>query len=187
MQTLDVIRVFLEPLERNGYPYMITGSVATILYGAPRVTYDVDLVLDIPAQKAEEFAALFPISEFYCPPLEVLVAELNRAVRPHFNLIHHKSGFKADIYPCRDWLQRWGMGKRERIDWDGISVSVAPPEYVIVMKLEYYSEGGSEKHLTDIQRMVALVGDKLDYPWIESRVGERDLDAAWRRIKPANP
>jgi hypothetical protein len=36
---------FLEPLERLGIPYCITGSVAASVYGEPRLTADVDVVV----------------------------------------------------------------------------------------------------------------------------------------------
>jgi len=44
------------------------------------------------------------------------------------------------------------------------SITLAPPEYVIVRKLEYYREGGSEKHLRDIRAMLAVSGELLDRP-----------------------
>lgn len=184
MQIPDGVASILEPLERAGFPYMITGSVATILYGAPRITYDVDLVLDIPAQDAERFATLFPIADFYCPPVEIIAAELGRAVHGHFNLIHHASSFKADIYPCRDWLQKWAMERRERQDWKTFPVWVAPREYVIVMKLAYHAEGGSEKHLSDIKNLLAVRGDGMDLDWIRARIEERGLEQGWRRVNP---
>jgi len=36
---------FLEPLERLRFPYCITGSVAASVYGEPRLTADIDVVL----------------------------------------------------------------------------------------------------------------------------------------------
>jgi len=184
VQPLDIIAVFTSPLEKAGFPYMITGSVAAIVYGMPRLTHDVDLVLDIPVAKAEAFAALFPPSEFYCPPLEILIAELKRVVHPHFNLIHHVSGFKADIYPKTDWLEKWAMDRRVKVDWNGLSISLAPAEYVVVRKLEYFAEGGSEKHLTDIRNMLAVQSEGLDLDWIRARVEERGLEQGWRRVNP---
>jgi hypothetical protein len=184
VQIPDGIAAILRPLEKAGFPYMITGSVATILYGAPRITYDVDLVLDIPARDAERFAGLFPGSDFYCPPVGIIAAELGRAVHGRFNLIHHESSFKADVYPCRDWLQKWAMERRERQDWNGLPVWVAPREYVIVMKLEYHMEGGSEKHLSDIKNLLAVQSEGLDLDWIRDQVEKRGLEPAWRRIHP---
>ena len=42
-------------------------------------------------------------------------------------------------------------------------MALAPAEYVIVRKLEYYREGGSEKHLRDIRSMLAVSGDREHY------------------------
>ncbi len=57
---------------------------------------------------AGRFADAFPLEEFYCPPTEVIEQEALRAQRGHFNLIHHESGFKADIYLAnRDEFHRW--------------------------------------------------------------------------------
>ena len=36
---------FLQPLETLGLPYCITGSVAASVYGEPRLTADIDVVL----------------------------------------------------------------------------------------------------------------------------------------------
>lgn len=185
MQPLDLLRVFIDPLEKSGHPYMITGSVAAIFYGAPRVTHDVDLILDIPRSQAAAFSELFPIAEFYCPPLETIESEILRGTHGHFNLIHHDSAFKADIYLAKDWLHKWGMERRVRFDQGEFPVWVAPLEYVIVRKLEFFTEGGSEKHLSDIQKMLAVEGEGVDRDWIVARVSERGLDQGWRRIRPS--
>ena len=46
---------FLEPLERLGLPYCVTGSVAASVYGEPRLTADIDIV---PLLKAVDIGAL---------------------------------------------------------------------------------------------------------------------------------
>lgn len=46
MHELDVIWVFLEPLNHAGIPYMVSGSVAAIFYGEPRMTHDLDLIVE---------------------------------------------------------------------------------------------------------------------------------------------
>lgn len=69
-----------------------------MLYGKPRVTHDVDVDLSLPGKHAERITRAFPLEDFYCPPVEVLVAEAMRGHRGHFNLIHHQSGFRADVF-----------------------------------------------------------------------------------------
>ena len=60
----------------------------------------------------------------------------------------------------------------------------APPEYVILRKLEFYQEGGSEKHLRDIQRMIEIFGDKLNIQEIEAKVVAMGLQRAWKQVVP---
>lgn len=45
----DLLLLFIRPLTELGLSYMVTGSVAGVLYGEPRVTHDVDLLLSMPS------------------------------------------------------------------------------------------------------------------------------------------
>ena len=45
MPARSPLATFIEPLERLGLPYCITGSVAASVYGEPRLTADIDVVL----------------------------------------------------------------------------------------------------------------------------------------------
>jgi hypothetical protein len=161
---------------------MVTGSTASMIYGEPRLTLDVDLVIELPAERAAEFLAAFPEAEFYRPPLEVVRVECSRESRGHFNLIHHQTGMKADVYvAAEDALHRWGLARRRRLPFGRGRLSLAPPEYVILRKLEFFREGGSEKHLRDVRAMLAA-DVELDRAFVESQVRERGLEAAWQRV-----
>lgn len=161
---------------------MVTGSVASTVYGEPRLTLDVDLVVELDAERAEELLAAFPESEFYRPPLEMVRVECSRDSRGHFNLIHHETGMKADVYPAaRDPLHRWGLAHRRRIPYGPGQVWLAPPEYVILRKLEYWREGGSEKHLRDVRAMLAS-DLTLDRSFLDDELCRRGLEEAWQRV-----
>ena len=58
---------------------------------------------------------------------------------------------------------------------------LAPPEYVIVRKLEYYREGGAEKHLRDIRAMLAVSGEQLDRPTLDGWIQRRGLEVEWQQ------
>lgn len=125
-------------------------------------------------------AASLPEDDFYVPPLEVIRVEQARPLRGHFNVIHHDTGFRADVYlRGRDPLHAWAFPKRRRITVQATELVVAPPEYVITRKLEYYREGGSEKHLDDIAGMLRVSGDAIDRAKVTRLVAERGLTAAW--------
>lgn len=59
-------------------------------------------------------------------------------------------------------------------------VWLAPPEYVIVHKLEFFREGGSEKHLRDIRGMLAVTD--VDRGLIEREIAARGLASAWAAV-----
>ena len=61
-------------------------------------------------------------------------------------------------------------------------LSVAPPEYVIVRKLEYYREGGSEKHLRDIRSMLNTSPEAIQIAELERQIAARGLQEAWRQV-----
>jgi hypothetical protein len=179
----NLFLVFVEPLDRAAVSYMVTGSVASLLYGEPRLTHDVDLVVELDARGAAEFARIFSAEQFYCPPEEVIRAEALRESRGHFNLIHHATGFKADIYPVgRDPLHRWAMSRRRVFQIEHTQVWVAPPEYVIVRKLQYYQEGRNPKHLRDIQRMLDISPDAIDRAELSAKVADLGLQGAWAQL-----
>lgn len=185
MPETDLFLVFIRRLNSLPFPYMVTGSIAGVLYGEPRVTHDVDLVLAMPAGPGlKRFEEAFGIDEFYCPPTEVLMQECLRRQRGHFNLIHHQSGFKADVYLANeDLFHAWALDRRRKLEVDGEEVHVAPPEYVIVRKLEFYREGQSEKHLRDIRAILHNVGDDLDQEAARLWIAKLGLHVEWGLVQ----
>lgn len=182
MQSADLIGIFIGPLEKSGLSYFVTGSIASIFYGEPRLTHDIDVVVHLSREDFSQFNILFPIQHFYCPPVEVIEIESRRRPFGHFNLIHHQSGTKADIYPdSEDSLYLWAFKNRQRVDLGGkLAIWLAPPEYVIIRKLEFFREGGSQKHLDDIRKMLPQV--KLDVCYFDQQIVTRDLLKYWNRI-----
>jgi hypothetical protein len=178
----SLLEPFVVRLERLGIPYFVTGSMAGIVYGEPRLTHDVDIVVALALRDVHRFVDAFPQGEFYCPPEDVLAIEVRRGQRGHCNLIHHDSGFKADIYIAFDELHRWALARRKELALDGLRVSVAPVEYVILRKLEYLHEGSSEKHVRDIRGMLEVSSAQLDRPFLEQWIARLGLTAEWARI-----
>ncbi len=164
--------------------YMITGAVAVIIYGEPRLTQDIDLVIELKTADIETFRESFPLEEFYCPPDETLAVEINRPVRGHFNIIHLETGFKADCYMMgEDQLHQWGMSNRRKLNFEGEPIWVAPAEYVILRKLEYYRDGKSEKHLRDIASILSISGDKIDLSQLFRKIKKYGLEQEWKQAQ----
>ncbi len=57
------------------------------------------------------------------------------------------------------------------------------PEDAIIKKMEYYREGGSEKHLRDIASVLTTSRDQIDMAYIDRWAGQLGLDDLWNTIK----
>ena len=184
MPAPDLALLFVRPLNQLGVRYMVSGSFAAMLYGEPRLTHDVDIILHLRPADVPRLAPAFPAPDFYLPPAEVITLEMSRAQRGHFNVIHLDTGFKADFYLCgRDALHLWALEQTRAMTYQDEPVRVAPPEYVIVRKLEYFREGGSEKHLRDIQTMLAVSGERLTLAWVQEWVQRLGLEHQWQQCQ----
>jgi len=181
----ELFLLFVCPLNRAGIRYVVSGSVAAIFYGEPRLTHDVGFVVFLNANDIQRLVEVFPAKDFYLPPKETMLAEMAREHHGHFNLIHRDTGFKADLYPTgRDELNAWAFRGKRSVEFEGENVTLAPPEYVIVRKLEYYRDGHAEKHLRDIRAMLAVSGEQLDRVALNEWIQRRGLETEWRQVTP---
>ena len=184
MHEISPFLIFTEKLNGLRMRYMVTGSVAATMYGEPRLTHDIDVVVVLERPQISALRQAFPEQEFYCPSAEVITLEASRAQRGHFNIIHRKSGNKADVFlSVNDAFPAWGLARATILKTDGSQFFVAPPEYVIVRKLEYYREGGSQKHLRDIRSMLELSGKVIDHAELERQILARGLREAWDDVQ----
>jgi hypothetical protein len=184
MPEADLIELFVQPLNEAAIRHFVSGSVAAMLYGEPRVTHDIDLVAFLRAADVPRLGTIFPGPAFYVPPASIILEEMSRARRGHFNVIHAESGLKADFYTAgHDELHAWAFRRVQKYTVGANVVNLAPPEYVILRKLEYYREGGSEKHLRDIQSMVAVSGPQIELPELRDWITRLGLEKEWSRAK----
>jgi hypothetical protein len=178
------LAIFAPGLNALGVAWMAVGSIASSAYGERRSTLDVDVVAVVGKQHAARFPSVFPETDFYCPPADVIEIESARPERGHFNLIHHHSVYKADIYIATgSEFERWAFKNRRSLVAGETPVWLAPPEYIIVHKLEFFREGGSEKHLRDVRGMLAVTA--IDRPFLENEIAGRGLEGAWREVAKA--
>jgi hypothetical protein len=184
MLEAELFLLFVRPLNNAGISYLIVGGVAAIFYGEPRLTHDVDIVAVLTAGDIQHLPEVFPESDFYLPPTEIIAEEVARGSRGQFNVIHTATGYKADFYPAGagDELNAWGFQNKRVIPFEGETLAMAPPEYVIVRKLQFFGEGGSEKHLRDIRSMIAISGEHIDHATLEGWIQHLRLETEWQKV-----
>jgi hypothetical protein len=86
----------IDVLERLEIPYMVVGGFAAIFYGEPRLTLDVDIVVDVKPAHIRPLVAAFPIPDYYVNE-EAIRDSLRR--RFPFNVIQPFTGAKVDLVP----------------------------------------------------------------------------------------
>ncbi len=109
MRQDEVVVHAVSALERLGLTYMLVGSIASSVYGEPRQTFDIDIVVDANIVQVEALCGEFPDEEFYVS----LPAARDAASRGgQFNVIHPKSGNKIDFMVAR--RDAWGREQLKR-------------------------------------------------------------------------
>jgi hypothetical protein len=160
---------------------MVTGGVASVVYGEPRFTRDIDLVVALHPRDALRFGATWPAADFYVPPVEVIEEESRRPAHRHFNVSHHETTMRADVYlPGDDPLNAWALAHTVMRQVDGDEVTMAPIEAVILSKLRYFKTGKSDRHLRDIHRMLAVSGDLVNHSELDRWVSRLGIEHAWQ-------
>lgn len=106
----DWLFQFIDPLERAGIPYALVGSVASSIYGEPRATNDLDVVIQISPDEAEKLVAAFP--EERRKSIEVNGREIwvaaPEAVILHKLLFNRESGGEKHLRDVRAMLVTLG-------------------------------------------------------------------------------
>jgi len=181
MEQVDLLRRTIEVLEAQGIPYLIVGSVASMAYGEPRFTRDIDIVVDVSADDVSRLCDSFPDAEYY-----VSRDTARRAAEEggQFNVIHPASGNKIDfIIARRDAWGRQQVDRRRRVAiLPGLVGYAGSPEDVILGKMWYYQLGQSEKHLRDIAAMLQISGDQIDRAYIAQWAERLGLSEIWQAI-----
>jgi hypothetical protein len=177
----ELLRHVVATLERLHVPYLVTGSVATIFYGEPRFTNDIDIVVQLEPGEVDALVSKFPGKEFYVSR-EAAQLAVQRAGQ--FNVIHPGSGLKVDfVIPTMDAFDhsRFRRGRRVRVAPD-YEATFASPEDVILKKLQFFRSGESEKHLRDCAGVLRITSE-VDRAYISRWADELGVEELWRRVQ----
>ena len=191
---VDILRT----LETIGAPYMIIGAFAGTVYGITRVTYDIDIVVELSERHIQALAAAYPPPRYYADPMQ-----MRDSIRLGimFNIIDTSRGEKADLLPltmASRYQEAFQRRARQVVDIPGaepFEVWCARPEDVIVGKLMAWIEGRSRKHETDIYEMMVFhylgadpaLTAAFDQAYVDARAKALGVEAheLWEAIKGA--
>ncbi|MBI1847926.1 MAG: hypothetical protein HYR86_13275 [Candidatus Rokubacteria bacterium] len=158
--------------------YMLTGSMAGNYYAVPRMTRDIDIVVEVASADAGRVCALFE-SDFYVDRDAVAEAIASRGV---FNIIHQAYLLKVDFIVRKDTeYRRVEFARRRRASVEGHAFSIVTAEDLIISKLDWARDSRSESQLADVRNLVASIPD-LDRAYLEQWTERLGLGDAYREV-----
>jgi hypothetical protein len=177
---LDVLRTVTMRLDRAGVPYMVSGSIALGYYAQPRMTRDIDLVVELDQAGVKKVVAAFA-ADFYCDEDAVTRAvETRRLV----NLVHLESAYKIDLIVRKDSEYRLvEFQRRRRLSLGGVNVWLVSPEDLLLSKLAWAREGGSDLQMRDAAALAASVPN-LDWTYLSRWASTLDVSRELEALKP---
>lgn len=177
-EELEVLHDVVRRLEGLGVSYMLTGSFAANIYAVPRMTRDIDLVIELDAAQVPRFAREFE-NDYYCDGS--MVGEAVRE-RKMFNLIHNHALLKIDFIIRKDADYRKAEFDRRRpIEIEGRKVWVVSPEDLILSKLVWAKDSASEMQRKDVRNLIAGVAS-LEREYIKQWVDRLDVKEIYSQV-----
>ena len=176
---LEFVDLIDRRLAGAGIPYMMTGSMALAFYSVPRMTRDVDIVIECDLKSLDVLVGLFSIDCY------IDRSEAEIALREHsmFNIIHNEWLIKADLIPRKQGDFRLSeFGRRRRVTLEDTTAWVVSPEDLILSKLDWSKDSGSEMQRRDIEALIRKVRG-LDWAYMERWATDLDVRQALEQAK----
>jgi len=180
IEELTFLRKVVEALDRHGIPYMLTGSLASIIYGEKRSTMDADIVIKPEMRALQTFVE--EVSEWAYVSPEAAIDAMQR--RSMFNVMDYETGDKADLIIKKRRPYSDSEFERRRVfsypDWQ---LNMVTPEDCILSKLEWAKEGESERQLRDVASVIKVQGARLDWDYINEWAGELGVETQLEKAR----
>lgn len=177
-EELDVLKLVIQRLDQREIPYMITGSIAANFYTVPRMTRDIDIVIELNAQKVDQAYEAFK-DEFYVDREMIAEAVKRQAT---FNIIHNQKLVKVDFIVRKESeYQRLEFSRRRSVVVEEVPLYIVSPEDLVISKLLWAKESRSEVQLNDVRNILEDV-EGIDKQYLEKWVGELGLEDVYREV-----
>lgn len=175
----EVLLAVARRLESAGIAYMVSGSTAMNFYARPRMTRDIDVVIEVRDADVPRLLDAFA-DGFYIDDEAVTDAVARRSM---FNALHEESMVKIDFIVRRDEPYReTEFARRRTIALGETTLTAVAPEDLILSKLLWNRESGSAMQAEDVRNLLSAA--VLDETYLEkwsARLGVADRLA---RLRP---
>ncbi len=178
---LEALKDVASRLHQANVDYMLTGSFAKIFYSTPRMTRDIDIVINLTKQNSSSIIKAFS-PDYYIDPVSV-----ERAIQDQrmFNIIHNKQFVKIDFVirkstPFRD-LE---FNRRKKVKLADFEVWLVSPEDLIISKLDWARDSHWELQLGDVADLLEIKPLVKEYiqQWVQQLQIEEVYSLAQKKL-----
>jgi hypothetical protein len=150
-------------LDKAAIPFMIVGSIASMAHSQPRMTNDVDIVIDPTAAQLGQWIS--SLGDRFYSSIEMARDALQQ--RSMFNVIDLTTGIKVDLIIRKQRpFDIEEFHRRQPGDIGGKMVPIATAEDIILAKLEWNKITPSERQLRDAQGVAVTQWANLDLAYL---------------------
>ncbi len=164
---LEFLNTLIRFFDQHNIPYMLSGSVAMSIYTLPRTTRDFDFVVQLKEEKISDLAAQFK-EGYYFNEDAVRDAIRHKGI---FNIIDHKSNYKADFVILKgETYRQTEFARRKQIQFMEMVLYIVSPEDLLISKLIWVQELQSALQMEDIKALRDVQNLDWNYiwPWISA-------------------
>lgn len=177
-EELEVLTIVTSRLATGGIPYMVTGSIAVNYYAVPRMTRDIDVVVELSPQDTDRICSIFQ-NDFY---IDREAVQRSIDEKRMFNIIHSALVVKVDFVVRKDSdYRREEFSRKRRVTVEGHDLFMVAPEDLIISKLDWARESRSEVQLADVRNLLVRVKD-LDRNYLICWVKRLGLETLYREV-----
>lgn len=178
-EELEVLKLVSQRLDQGAIPHMITGSIAMNYYATPRLTRDLDIIIELEEENIAGFIRLFE-KDFYVDDQMILEAVRCKNM---FNIIHNQWVIKVDcIIRKSSTYRELEFGRRRKVDSGDFFFWIVSPEDLILSKLDWAKESMSDFQLRDVRNLLENV-EELNIPYLEKWVKKLSLERPYAKVK----
>ena len=169
----------IDVLEAVGAKYAIWGGLAVVVYGEPRFTQDMDILLAANSFRLDKFVQRLQETHYHVDEAAVQ----NAMSGGFFNVIHLHWHIKTDFYVPTEPILNAAIEKRVYFPFDEMRrAAYITAEDAIITKLRAYQDSQSTRHLDDISSIIKIQASELNVTQIEQAIAPLGLLGVWRNL-----
>ena len=175
-EELEVLKIVTQRLKEADINYMVSGSIAANYYTIPRMTRDIDVVIELKQGDIDKFVGLFE-GDFYIDR-GMVADEVSR--QGMFNLIYNRYVIKIDfIVKKSSAYQQAAFSRRKQVLIEQSPIWFVSAEDLVISKLLWAKDSHSEMQLKDVGNLMETV-DNLDLKYVGNWVRELGLEQIYK-------